>query len=206
MKLYTDRAPNPFRVTMFIYEKGIALPTEDMDIMSGDTRTPGFKSRNSLHELPVLELEDGTCLTESVAICRYLEALNPEPALMGQSPLEEAQVEMWNRRMELHIFNPTGDYGRHVIPYFADKIEQFPDYAASLTRRLNQKWAWLDQELSDGRSYVCNDQFSIADITGMAALFVQSFLDLSIPDGLTHAKRWQAAVQSRDSWRTFFGL
>lgn len=206
MKLYTDRAPNPFRVTIFMMEKGIEVPTIPMDIMSGDTLKPEFKAINKLHSLPVLELDDGTILTESIAICRYMEALNPEPALMGKTPLEVAQVEMWNRRMELQIFEPTGDYGRHVIPYFADIIEQMPDYAESLQRRLVSKWSWLNDELSDGRTYVCNDTFSVADISGMATLFVQGFLDLSIPDDMTHAIRWRDAVQSRNSWRTFFGL
>ena len=206
MKLYTDRAPNPFRVTIFLHEKGLDIPTERLDIMAGETRNTEFASLNSLHELPVLKLDDGTCLTESLAICRYLEALHPMPSLMGQTPLEMAQIEMWNRRMELHIFEPTGDYGRHVIPYFADKIEQLPAYADSLIRRLDQKWAWLNEELADGRTYLCNDAFSVADISGMAALFVQSFLELSIPETLTHVKRWEAAVTSRESWRTFFGV
>jgi len=204
VKLYTDRAPNPFRVTIFLHEKGIEVPTERFDIMSGETRNPDFKAINSLHELPVLELDDGTRLTESVAICRYLEGLNPTPSLMGRTPLEAAQIEMWNRRMEFRIFEPTGDFGRHVIPYFADKIEQMPGYAESLTRRLEQNWAWLNDDLSDGRTYLCNDHFSVADISGMAALFVQSFLDLSIPEDFSHVKRWEAAVTSRESWRTFF--
>lgn len=205
MKLYTDRAPNPFKVTIFLLEKDIAIPTKTLDIMSGDTQKAEFTALNSLQELPLLQLDDGTCLTESIAICRYLEALHPAPALMGETPLEAAQIEMWNRRMELHLFEPTGDYGRHVIPYFAYKIEQMPDYAETLKRRLHTKWIWLNEELSDGRSYVCNDTFSVADITGMAVLFIQSFLDLAIPDELAHARRWQDAVQSRKSWRTFFG-
>ncbi len=206
MKLYIDRAPNPFRVTIFMLEKGIEIPAERLDIMASETRTPEFSKVNSLHELPALELDDGTVLTESIAICRYLEALHPEPSLMGSSPLETAQIEMWSRRMEWHLFEPRGDFGRHVIPYFADKIEQFPDYAASLTRRLEKKWSWLDGELSDGRTYVANDRFSVADITGMAVLFIQSFLDLEIPGDLTHVQRWKGAVQNRPSWGTFFGV
>ena len=206
MKLYLDRAPNPFRVTIFLMEKGLEVPEERLDIMSGETRTPEFGKINSLHELPTLVLTDGTIITESVAICRYFEAEHPTPALMGSSAVESAKIEMWNRRMELHLFEPTGDFGRHVIPYFADKIEQNPVYAESLKRRLDTKWTWLDKELSDGRTYVVNDKFSIADISGMAALFVQSFLDLTIPDSLAHANRWADAVRGRPSWRTFFGV
>ena len=200
MLLYTAQAPNPFRVNAFLREKGIDIATTQINIMEGKTRTPDFQQKNSLSELPVLEFDDGTYLTESVAICRYLEQIYPENPLMGATPLEQAQIEMWNRRMEQQIFRVVGDIGSHSFPFFADKIEQIPDYAASMKRQLNKKWQWLDQELADGRTYVCNDRFSIADITGMAALFVCEFAEIPLPTKLLHLDRWVSAVRSHDVW------
>ncbi|GAB5467069.1 MAG: glutathione S-transferase family protein [Rhodospirillales bacterium] len=200
MKLYSFQAPNPFRVEVFLREKGITLPTVSVDVLGGETRKSDFLRVNSLGEVPVLELDDGTRLTESLAICRYLEGLHPEPALMGSTALELAKVEMWSRRMEQQIMDPPAQIGLHLIPFFAEKIEQMPAYAETQRRLLAQKWIWLDRELSDGRTYVCDDRFSVADITGMAALMICDFMDESVPDGLAHAKRWESAVRGRPSW------
>ncbi len=202
MKLFTANAPNPFRVNIFLAEKGIEIDTETLNIMGGDTLKPDFLKLNSLHELPVLALDDGTYLTESIAICRYLEALYPDKPLMGATPLEAARIEMWTRRMEQQIFGPCGVIGLHLIPFFTEKIEQMPDYAETQKRQLARNWAWLDGELSDGRTYLANDSYSVADITGMAALFVSSFMDLKIPDGLDHVRRWEQAVRARPVWES----
>ncbi len=202
MKLYTAQAPNPFRVKAFLAEKGVEIPTEIISVMDGSTRQPDFLKINSLGELPVLELDDGSYLTESIAICRYLEAQYPDTPLMGTTPLEAARIEMWNRRMEQQVFGPAGAYGLHVIPFFADKIEQLPAYAETQKSLLAKKWVWLNDELSDGRTYIVDDAFSIADITGMAALVVGGFLDLSIPEGLEHVTRWEQAVRARPVWES----
>jgi len=200
MRLYTSQAPNPFRVNAFILEKNIGIATTQVNIMEGETRSPDFESKNTLGEVPVLELDDGTYLTESIAICRYLEHLYPANPLMGATPLEQAQIEMWNRRMEQQLFRAVGDIGLHSFPFFADKIEQIPEYAESMKRQLNNKWQWLDQELADGRTYVCNDAFSIADITGMAALFVCDFAAIPLPQNLKNMDRWVSAVKSHNVW------
>ena len=99
--------------------------------------------------------------------------------------------------MELQIFGPSGAIGLHLIPFFAEKIEQMPNYAEAQKRQLAQNWTWLDSELSDGRTYLADDTFSVADITGMAALMVAGFLELDIPDGLEHVSRWEQAVRPR---------
>ncbi len=200
MKLYTSNAPNPFRVNAYLAEKEIELPVQIVDIMGGETRLPAFKPVNSLHEVPVLELDDGTRITESVAICRYLESVYPERPLMGQTPLEVAQVDMWTRRAEQQIMQACADLGLHTMPLFADKIVQVPAYAETQPARLNKGWTWLNDELSDGRTFMVNDQFSVADITAMAALFIMSFMDLHVPENLTHTKRWEAAVRARPVW------
>ena len=200
MKLYDAMTPSTLRVQVFIAEKGIDVPRQTVDVMEGGTRTPDFLAKNALGEVPVLELDDGRILTESVAICRYLEGLHPEPRLMGADPYDQGLVEMWNRRMELHIFGPIGDVGRHTFDFFADTVEQVPDYALAQMRRFDRNWAWLDRELADGRPFVAGDTFSVADITGMAALFVSDMFEKTLPGELVHAKRWEQAMRVRPSF------
>lgn len=200
MKLYDSLAPNAWRVQAFLAEKGMDVPRETISVMDGDTRKPEFLAINSLGEVPVLALDDGTRITESVAICRYLEGLNPEPSLSGVTPLAQAQIEMWNRRMEQQIFGHCAQIGLHMIPFFADKIEQMPAYAESQQRMLVKKWTWLDQELADGRAFVAGDQISIADITGAAALIICGFMQLEVPDDCPNVSRWADAMRARPSW------
>lgn len=198
MKLYSfAMAPNAQRVLIFLAEKGIDVPVETVDLSVGESRQPAFRLKNSLGEVPVLELDDGTLITESVAICRFFEDTQPEPRLMGATPLEAAQIEMWNRRMEQQIMGPIGQVGLHTHEVFADKIEQMPAYAETQVRQLHRNWAWLDAELSDGRSFVCNDRFSIADITGLAALGICDMFGHPVPDGLDNVKRWETVVRDR---------
>lgn len=124
---------------------------------------------------------------------------------MGTTPLETARIEMWDRRMEQLIFGPIGQVGQHVIPYFANIIEQMPVYAESQRKVLDENWAWLDNELADGRTWLVDDKLSIADITGRAALMVCDFMQATIPDDLEHARRWesQRAKRSLGQCRTW---
>lgn len=200
MRLHNGLSPNGARVTVFLAEKGIDIPTVNVSVIDGETRTPEFRAINSLGQVPVLELEDGSYLTESVAICRYLEALHPEPCLFGKSPIEQARIEMWNRRIERHIFDTVGNVGMHEMPLFADQIEQMPEYAASLRRRFPEKLKWLDGELADGRAFIAGDAFSVADITGIAALMVCHFIEETIPETFEHVKAWEAKMRGRASW------
>ncbi len=201
MKLYSYDAPNPLRVQVFLAEKGLRIPTETVDLLSGEAGRPEFLKKNSLGQVPILELDDGSYLAESVAICRYLDALHPDTPLTGTTPQHVGRIEMWNRRIEQQIMGPIGQVGLHTFQFFADRIEQVPSYAETQLRLLDRKWAWLDQELSDGRTYVCDDSFSIADITGIAALMICGFAGQSVPEGLTHVKRWEAAMRARPSWQ-----
>jgi glutathione S-transferase len=201
MKLYSaDRAPNPWRVRIFLAEKGIDVPRVEVDLMNGAARSSEFLSRNSLGEVPVLELDDGRVITESVAICRYFEALNPVPRLFGADPLDQATVEMWTRRMELHVVGAVANVALHTIPFFAGKVEQMPEFAATQRRALAKKWAWLDGELADGRPFVAGDRFTVADITGMMALRIGDYVEAPVADELAHVRRWEASVRARPSW------
>ena len=200
MKLYNGMSPSGLRVSVFLAEKGLDIPTTSINVLEGEARTPEFLAINSLGEVPVLELDDGQIITESLAICRYFEILHPEPSLMGQSAAEQAHIEMWSRRIELQILSVVGSIGLHEIPLFADKIQQFPDYAAAQRRVFPKKLAWLDKEMSDGRSFVAGNDFTVADITGMAAMMICSFFEIEIPENLTHVKQWQESVMQRPSW------
>ena len=157
-------------------------------------------AKNTLGETPVLLLDDGRYLTESMAICRYFEALNPEPRLMGADATECAFVEMWTRRAEQQLMNPIANFAQHSFEFFADKIDQIPAFAESQKQLMVKKWAWLDQEMADGRPYLAGDTFTVADIAGMAALKICDYAELVINDGLTHAKTWEARVRGRESW------
>jgi len=200
MKLYNAAAPSPRRVRIFLAEKGVEIPRMDLDLQNGESRTPEFLGMNSLGGTPVLELDDGTILTESVAICRYLESLHPETPLMGANALEAAKIEMWDRRMEIEIFATLGSIAQHSFEFFADKLEQIPAFAEAQKRMATKKWQWLDAELADGRPFVAGDRFSFADITGMAALMIGDFVGVEIPGDLAHVNRWTDSVRSRDSW------
>src|SRR5262245_43482757 len=129
MKIYNHPlAPNPRRVRIFLAEKGVKVPYEDVDIFTGQNRTPQFLAKNPMGGLPVLELDDGGHIVESFAICRYFDALHPEPPLMGTDPRDRAAVEMWNRRMELNVMGSVGRYFQHTAELFKTRIKQFPDY------------------------------------------------------------------------------
>ena len=148
MKLYSLRnAPNPRRVRIFLAEKRLSVPVEEYDLEAGIHKTPIFLAKNPLGALPVLELDDGTTLTESVAICRYFEEMIPEPQLFGRSTLERAQVEMWNRRMELELLLPTIDVFVHTHPLWVGRRTQMPTWGAHQRELLIDRMRWLDGEL-----------------------------------------------------------
>ena len=200
MKLYNGLSPNGARVAIFLAEKKIELPTQAIDIMKGETRTEEFLRVNSLGQVPVLELDDGRHLTESIAICRYLEHLHPEPALFGTMPEEQAFIEMWARRIELGIMRSIGDVALHEFEFFKDRIEQNADYAASMRRSFQTQLQWLDEALSDERPFLAGETFSIADVIGMSMLIVTDFGKYDIPDELRRVKRWEASVRARPSF------
>ncbi len=200
MKLYNAAAPNPRRVRILhplVARRDLALQAE---FLEGATRTDAFRMINSLGELPVLELDDGTNLTESVAICRYLEALHPEPPLFGREPKEIGLVEMWNRRVEITVFQPVGNVALHTFEFFKDKIDQIPAYADTQRNAAQQRYTWLDRELSDGRQWLAGDYFSVADITMMMVSMVAGFTGQPFPDGLKHLKSYENRLQARPSW------
>ena len=170
MKLYNrSQAPNPRRVRIFAAEKGIGLALEEIDILSGKSRTPEFLAKNSSGGVPVLELDDGSYLSESVAICRYLEGLHPEPNLLGRDLREQVEIERWNRRMEIELFAAIGRTFQNTSPISQSRFKQFPDYGEAQRAVVNQRLERMDREL-DGHQFVAGDRFTIADITALVSI------------------------------------
>jgi len=199
MKLYDANAGNAKRVRIFIAEKGIDVPREVLEL-GKDTRTPEFKKLNSLGEAPVLKLDNGQVITESIAICRYLDLAFPETSLMGRDALEQGHIEMWSQRIYSQIFLTIGLMVRHKLPLFADVLEQVPAFADTQRKAMPEKWRWLDQEMTDGRPFIAGDTFTFADVQGMTALTITDIFDLSVPDECAYASRWAEAMRARPSW------
>jgi glutathione S-transferase len=200
MKLYdSGRAPNPRRVRIFLAEKGVSVPAEQVDLGAMEHKSEAFTTLNPLQRVPVLALDDGTVITESVAICRYFERLRPEPPLFGRGPKEEALVEMWNRRMELNLLNAVSNVFRHSHPAMKElEVPQVGGWAESNKPRVAEFLAILDTELRD-QLYVVGDHFTIADITGLVAVDFMKPARLAIPDDLVNVRRWHAQVSARPS-------
>ena len=199
MKIYeSHNAPNPRRVRVFFAEKGIEVPFEEVDIVKAVNREADFRKKNPLSTVPVLELDDGTCISESVAICRYFEETHPQPALFGVDAKDRALVEMWNRRMEFNILQPIADAFRQRHDFFKGRIRQLPEYAE--VQRLNAEDGlnWLDRELA-ARRFIAGDRFSIADITAMVAIDFGRVSKIAIKPDQVNLARWHAEVSARPS-------
>jgi glutathione S-transferase len=200
MKLYDGgRAPNPRRTRIFLAEKGITLPTEQIDLGGLQQRTPAFTAVNPLQRVPALILDDGTVITESIAICRYFEELQPDPPLFGRGALEVAQVEMWNRRVELHLLAGVSHVFRNSHPAMKEmEVPQVPAWAEANKPRILDFMRVLDRQLA-GQAFVAGPNYSVADITGMVAVDFMKPVKLAVPDDLTNLKRWHADVSARPS-------
>ncbi len=200
MKLYDGgRAPNPRRVRIFLAEKGIEVPLVPVDMGAMGHRSPEVASRNPLRRLPVLELDDGTVITESVAICRYFEETHPEPPLFGTGAVGKAKVEMWQRRMELNFLSAVASAFRHLHPAMKEwEVPQIAEWGEANKPKALDFLAFLDSELAD-REFVASDTFSIADITGMIGIDFMKPARIAVPDECANVRRWYAAVASRPS-------
>lgn len=202
MKLYDSRtAPNPRRTRIFLAEKGIALPLVPVDIMKKEAQTAEFTAMNPMQRLPVLELDDGTHLCESIAICRYFEELQPEPPLFGVDPLDRARVEMWHRWIELDVFLTITFAFRHSSEAMAHlQIPQVPDWAAANRELLEERLRWLDGVLA-GRPFIAGERFSMVDITAVVAMDFMRVVGRRLGDDTPNLKTWHARVAERPSYK-----
>ncbi|HUN56502.1 MAG TPA: glutathione S-transferase [Candidatus Binataceae bacterium] len=199
MKIYDSKAaPNPRRVRVFLAEKGIQVPYEPVDIGKAVNRQAEFLKINPLAGVPVLELDDGTHIAESVAICRYFEEIQPEPPMFGVGAKERALVEMWNRRIELALMIPIADSFRQQHEFFKGRIRQVPAYAEAQRLNAAERMAWLDDELAN-RHFIAGDNFSIADITALIAIDFGRVSKIAIQPEQKNLARWHAEVSARPS-------
>ena len=200
MKLFDGgRAPNPRRVRIFLAEKGIDVPLAPVDMGALGHRSDEISSRNPLRRLPVLELNDGTILTESIAICRYFEELHPEPPLFGIGALGRALVEMWQRRVELHFLFPVAQAFRHIHPAMKEwERPQIAAWGEANKPRAVDFMRLLDKELQ-ARGHVAGDDYSVADITAMIGVDFLKPARIEVPEELRNLRRWYAQVKARPS-------
>ncbi|MGE0822062.1 MAG: glutathione S-transferase family protein [Candidatus Binatia bacterium] len=199
MKIYDSKtAPNPRRVRIFVAEKGLQIPYEEVDIGNAVNRGEEFRKKNPSGTVPVLELDDGTCISETVAICRYLEELHPNPPLMGIDAKDKAIVEMWQRRMELELLIPIADAFRQRHDFFKGKIRQVAEYAEAQKKNAEERLAQLNNELAN-QQFIAGDRYTIADITALCAIDFGRVSKIAIQPDQQHLTRWHAAVSARPS-------
>lgn len=205
MKLYDENlpAPNPRRVRIFLAEKGLTIPLVRVKLAEGGHKTPEFLAKNSLGQIPVLELDDGSTISETVSICRYLEALYPTPALFGTTPKDIGLIDMWIRRVELQIMSQIGNVWINSHKYtesYAEKfgIKRFPDYGEESRKRAVGRFYWLDGEIA-GRDFIAGDDYSMADITALTVIDFAGFIGIPLPERCENLKAWHDRVSSRPS-------
>jgi len=199
MKIYDFvGAPNPKKLRVYLAEKGISIPTEPVNIVSGENRQPEFLKKNPLGGLPVLELDDGTHLTESLAIMEYLEELHPTPALLGANPRERARVRELERIAELGVLMAVGTYFQNTHPFMAGRLKQSPDAAENAKTRLTGNLKVLDAAIGN-KKFVAGDRPSIADCTLFAALEFAQFAEAPVDPSCKNVARWYGAFKERPS-------
>jgi glutathione S-transferase len=203
MKLYdVIRAPNPRRARIFIAEKGLPMPELiQLDLAGLEHKKPDFAGLNPWSGTPTLVLDDGTVIAESVAICRYFEELQPSPALFGTGAKERALVEMWNRRLELGLYTNIAQTFRHTSPHMAHReLPQVPAWGEANRERAQVQMQLINDHLSDGRPFICGDDFTIADITGGVSLDFARVPKIAAPPEFGHLAAWHARLMARPSW------
>jgi glutathione S-transferase len=200
MKIVQSKvAPNPRRVRIFLAEKGIQVPFEDIDLAQGAQKSAEFTRLNRFQRVPVLILDDGTALAETMAICRYFEETKPEPALFGKGALVRAMVEMWNRRVELHLLYCVAQAFRHLHPAMAQlEVPQIGAWGEVNKPRAQEVLKYLDEELA-GRRFIAGDDYSVADITALVAIDFMRPARIERPEGLKNLARWHEEVSARPS-------
>ena len=200
MHLYTQSAsPNGMRVNVFMKEKGIGIPKTEIDLRRGENLGDEFKARNPFGRVPVLQLDDGSYLSESQAICLYLEGIHPEPNLFGSTPEERARIEMWSRRVELNLMMPVAQAFRNLTGFFKDREKCVPEWGEVAAEAAREAAQLFDRHLA-GNRFLLGARYSVADMTlaillGFAKNVGQDFLDHE------HLRRFHADVSGRDAFK-----
>ena len=195
---HTPRAPNPRRTDIFLAEKGLEIERVPIDLLGGAHKERDYLAKTGVPQVPALELSDGAVLVEVPAICRYIEALYPEPNMLGRDPLEAAVIEMWQRRVELRLMLTVAACFRHTNPHMAALEEQCPDWGAVNAGRIDDRLAELDRRLQ-GREWIAADRPTIADITGVVAVDFLRILKREVPEEMNALRGWHARMKARPS-------
>ena len=200
MKFYNSLGPNPRLVRIFMLEKGIEVPTEEIDIMGGENRRAPYTDRNPGGQMPALELDDGRVIAETVAICEYLEEISSNPPLLGSTPEDRAETRMWERRVELRITEPLANAFRYAegLNMFKDRMHVIPHAADDLKTIAREGLAWLDALIA-GRPYFAGDRFTVADIRLYAFLDFGAGVGQPLDRTLKNVSEWFDRVNGRPS-------
>jgi glutathione S-transferase len=191
-------APNPRRVRIFLAEKGIDLPETPVNLMKREHKSPEHRARNSLGQVPTLVLDDGTAISETVAICRYFDEVQPDPPLFGTTPTEKALVDMWVRRAEFVLMQPVGAFWRHAHPRTAALLTQYKDFGESNRETYEGALKWLDRELSE-RPYLAGEAYTMADICALTTIDFAEWIGLEVPEERANVRAWREGVSARPS-------
>jgi len=191
---------HPRRVRIFMAEKGLSIERREVDAAGGANARPDFLRLNPLGKLPVLELDDGSAIAESLAICRYLEAMQPLPSLMGRTSQASAHIEMWTLRMDHELSQPIALTFVHSSDFYRGRVEQVPEVASWARGRALQTMTWLDGELA-GRNHIAGEDYTLADIVAQCACVLGKAVGLRIAPEMTHLSRWFAQVSARPTAR-----
>ena len=198
MRLHESPSPNARRVAVFMAEKGIECERISVDIRAGENIQTEYLSKNPAGRVPVLELDDGTYISESIAICRYFEAIEPEPNLFGLEALEIANVEMWQRRVELNLFLEIAGAFRNITGFFKDRETCVEEWGQVCAEKAPKALTMFDEQLSNSQ-YLAGDRFTVADITLAITLDFAEMVKVAPLPTLDHVARWRASVTSRAS-------
>ncbi|MEJ6540436.1 MAG: glutathione S-transferase family protein [Halioglobus sp.] len=200
MKLYTSIGPNPRVVAMFIAERGIDLPVQEVDIMAGENLGDDFRKLNPSAQSPCLQLDDGSVIAEVTVICSYLDEVTDGPSLIGATPEERAETRMWNRRFDTRILEPMTLAFRsaEAIGLFKDRYRVIPHAADDLKATVQDSWAWLEPQMA-GKTFVCGDRFTLADIQLFAFADFGALIGQGIPESLPNLQAWFKRVTERPS-------
>ena len=191
-------APNARRVRIYLSEKGLDIPMKTIDIMKSEHKTDEYKKISPLSQVPALELDDGTFITESIAICRYFEALNPDPNLMGTDPNEIAIIEMWQRRLELLLMMPIASVFRHGHPVMAHLENQVIEWSEANKPRILSFYNWLDKQLK-GKDFICLNRYTLADVTALTCFEFAKWPKINIPEDCLNLKKYYQMLSDRPS-------
>ena len=199
MKIYdTKTAPSPRRVRIFLAEKNIPMEYVQIDLQKGENISPQMRAKNPAGKIPVLELDNGTCISEGASICLYFEELYPEINLLGQGALEKATIDMWHRQVELYFFGQVGMCFQHTTGYFKDRMTPVKEYGEVAGKNAVSFLKVLEKRLGESE-FIAANRFTIADITALCAVDFARVVNIKMTDEQANLQRWYKAVSNRPS-------